>query len=378
MSAAFGNPREVKAILNIEDISRRIDELAEKDIRGDLDQARIDVPEEKRVELTGTILASDGVRIKRARHWTADSSPYSIEFRGKGIVSVDLPWKTGSGKVDLRQSEHGDGEVFFVTVSIRPALSRDPNELSYLFVEGAVLGFGLEPPTMGIRAGNIFVLNGGAESAALSDWFNAGISYPVDESYQTSMPLNLTLRIDPQHGEWDLFLMNSLKFAGIRFGDSLKKMVINSAGTGTTIISELALQSENPFFDDADSDGIEDAVEEEFGFSVVENDRDALDELGEFTNLQHFMNRRTVYRSRTEKELEETLLEAAALKELGRGLDSLKEREIPDEIRSRHFTKEEYEQASVTAARKLKKFGRPADDTREESPVPGVDGKEGG
>jgi hypothetical protein len=55
--------------------------------------------------------------------------------------------------------------------------------------------------------------------------------------------------------------------------------------------------------------------EEELGFSSEENDRTVLDELGEFTNLQHFMNLRKRYRSRSEREFEGVLQEAVAVKE---------------------------------------------------------------
>lgn len=370
--------KQEKAIPAIDAIDTEIDALPTEDVRESLAAEKLDAPEEFKNRMGGKIAASRGLKLGKVRHWSDDATPFAVEFEGKGTVALDLPKKLAKTEEGEKTKLKVGKDVFFVTATVQPALSSDPNELSYLFVSGAVIGFGLEPPTRGIRAGNIFLLNGDARKAKLGDWFPAGISFPVDENYQASMPLSLTLRIDPKEGEWDLYLMNRLRFAGVKYGKAKKDVSFRSAGSGLTKLSELAVWEENPFFDDADSDGIEDKEEEELGFSSEKNDRYELDELDEFTNLQHFMNLRKVYRPRSAKELEETLLAAAAAADLGQEpAEELKEREIPDQVRTRRFTEEQWRDESVEAAKKLKKFGRKPDDRSEAPPILPEDGKEG-
>lgn len=356
-------PEREKAIPRIEVIAAEIRELPASDVRASLAPEKHDAPEERRAELKGRIRASQGVRIREVKHWDADASPFFVEFEGRGTVSLELPRKLAEAEGGRKARPKTTRDAYFVTVTVQPALSKDPAERSYLLVGGAAIAFGLEPPTRGIRAGSVFLLNAAAGRAAPGEWFNAGFSLPVNEDCQMAMPLELTLRIDPEAGEWDLFMMNRLRFAGIRLGRPSAGVSFRSAGEGPTLLSELAELDSNPFFADADSDGIEDSVEEELGFSSKENDRQALDELGEFTNLQHFMNLRKVYRSRSERELEETLLEAVATRELGQEpSEALVRSRIPDELRKRPVeTREEFERKRVEAARRLRGLGRKAE-----------------
>ena len=114
------------------------------------------------------------------------------------------------------------------------------------------------------------------------------------------------------------------------------------------------------------------------GFSSNENYRYALDELGEYTNLMHFMNLRKVYASRSAKELEQTLLEAVALEELGESRESLKAREIRPEQRRLKFTEEDYRSRSDLSKERMKDFGREQEDFSEEgTPIISVEEKEG-
>lgn len=373
-------PKKEKAIPEITTIEADLEALPAKDVRDEIDIKKLDVPEEFRKQLRGSIKASQGIGIKKVMHWTEDATPFAVEFEGKGIVALELPKKLG--KTDSTDGEKKEiktsKDVFFVTANVQPALSTDPNELSLVFIGGATIGFGLEPPTRGIRAGKVFFLNGDAREADLEDWVMLNISFPVNEDYQFDMPVELTVRVDPKAGEWDLFLMNTLRYAGIKYGKPFKGLSMRSEGTGPTRLTELAFHQQNPLFEDADSDGIEDAVEVELGFSSQENDRYALDELGEFTNLQHFMNLYKVYKSRAEREVEQTIAQAIALKEKGEEpTEELKALQIPNELRKIEFTEESFKAQAKQKAEKLKGFGRKEEDRTEDAVIVPGNGKEG-
>ncbi len=307
--AADALPTE--AIPGFDAIERHLDSLSEKPDAREQEGPKTDLPPGAEAPLVGAIQASDALQIQAIRLWIEDSSPYGVKFSGAGLLRLDLPKKAS------REATTADG-VVFVTLSVKPALSSDPNQLSYVSVAGAVLGFGLEPPTLGVRAGRILVLNGGARQARHSDWFDAGISYPVNVNFEADMPLDLVLRIDAERGVWDLFFMQRLCYAGIFHVGTEETIWVQSAGAGATEVSELLVSADNPLFDDKDRDGIEDAVEVGLGFSAEEKDRGVLDELGQFTNLQHFITLRKTYPSRPQVDLEATLVEAINAEQTGK------------------------------------------------------------
>lgn len=358
--------RNKRAIPDIDVIERELESLTLKPDVRETAREKTDLSEDVSITPVGSIRASDSIEILRIRHWTEDSSPYGVSFFGAGLVSLALPTR------DQSEEKTEDSGVVFVTVSIKPALSSDPNTLSYLSVAGAVLAFGLEPPTMGIRAGKVFMLNGGAADSTLSDWVDAGISYPVNEGFESDMPLDFMLRVDVERREWDLFFRQRLRYAGIRHAGSLERIWLKSAGSATTELFELAATADNPLFEDKDRDGIDDAVEIELGFSDQENDRGQLDELGEGTNLQHFISRRTHYASRRQVELEATLVEAIDAEGTGREVEDLAGRAIPEDQRRRHFTQEEFERERAEAQKRLTRFGRNqgSDETEDEGGEP--------
>lgn len=345
------------AIPSIGSIESELAVLENKNDARITDRKKSDLPEAT-TELSGSIRASDQVEIEKLRQWTDDSSPYGVSFSGAGLVSIELPKKA-------LEEGRKDAHVLFVTFSIKPALSSNPEEFSYLSASGAVLAFALEPPTMGIRAGRILVLNGGAKQAKRSDWVDVGVSYPVNAAYEADMPLGFMLRIDATRGEWDLFLMQQLRYAGIFHTGSEERLWIKSAGAGATEVSELSSAADNPLFEDKDADGIEDAIEIELGFSSDTNDRGNLDELGQFSNLQHFINRRKSYPSRQQVELEATLIEAITAADAGRTDHDLEKRGIPQDHRRRHFTKDDIDRMRAEAQRRLIRFGRPVEEPGE-------------
>lgn len=359
-----------KAIPDIDAIAADIDGLPSEDVREDLPPSKTDTPEELKPELKGRITASEGVEVKGVSHWNEDASPFGLDFEGRGTVSLELPRKHERDEVEVGK------KPYWMTVSVRPALSADPSEPSYLFIGGATIAFVMKPPDSGLRMGNAFALNGDATAGERDDWFRIGLTFPLDENNEATFPLSFSLRIDPDLEEWDLFLMNQLRYAGIVYGKSIKDLSYRSTGDGLTRLSELSVSAINPLFEDADSDGIEDAEERALGFSPEENDRYALDELGEYTNLQHFMNLRKVYPSRAAKELEATLLEAVALQELGETSESLDKLKIPEDKRRLSFTEEEFRGESDERTSRMRSFGRKPEDRSEDPPVLTEEGKE--
>ncbi len=351
-----------KAIPNIDTIRSEIDSLPETDVRENISPEKLDTPKDRVANSGGRIYTSRNVEVMDVKHWKDDSSPFAIDFKGKGTIALNLQERRFSSDESEKSKLRKNKDVHYVSAVVQPALSKDPNELSYLFVEGAAIGFGLKPEGSGLRMGTAFVLNGDSKEANLEDWFGMGVNFMVNEKYEAALPLHLALRIDPQASEWDLYVSGRLQFAGISYGKPNKDLSYHSSGNGLTRLGELAVYSQNPFFEDSDSDGIEDAIEESLGFSSQRNDRYEHDELGEFTNIQHFINLRKIHVSRAERELEATLLEAVATSELGREPSAeLKAREVPKEIRDQAPTEEEYETQLADNAKRFGSIGRKPD-----------------
>ena len=262
--------------------------------------------------------------------------------------------------------------VEFISLSIRPALPSEPNELSILYIGGAYLAFGVEPTTIGLRRGRTFFLNGNLKKSEDDDWVDSGISYPLNEDYEAMRALDYIVRIDRRNKQWDIYFRNMLSFASIELGRATSSVWVKSSGTGDTELSELRASVDNPMFEDRDVDGIDDAVELELGFLDTVDDRQTYDELGAATNLQHFVNMRKRYSSRATGEVEKTLQRAIALEELGRGDEELAALKIPDEKRERHFTKEEIElEAAKEKIKRRNLIGKPKVEDKSESGIGG-------
>lgn len=335
-----------RAIAEIDEIEATIESIRAQDVRDRLPVEKVDLPEEVRSSRQGEVNAGESVEVFTLNHWTEDNSPYGIEWSGSGIVRLQLP------KLE-EEEKRGDAKVGFVTFSIRPALSEIPGELTIISIGGATMAFTLEEPTMGIRAGKTFVLNGDPKRAIVSDWVDTGITYPVNESFEAAMTLDYMIRWDENAREWDLFQFQQLRYAGVRFSKSTDGIWAKSAGSGKSVLAELRSTSYNPLFADEDLDGIDDKVEIELGFSADLNDRHETDEMGVFTNVQHFVNRRMTYTSRRENDIEDLVTEAIVLKEAGVSDTELEARAIKDEERTVSFTEEEYRQRDLVGARAI-------------------------
>lgn len=364
VATVAGGPTSGPAIVDGETLERDLAALARQPDARERQREKTDLPPAGPVALAGAVQVADSLALERLRHWGEGGRVYGLKVAGRGLVRLELPLQdAGDGPVvgDPR------GEVRFYSIAVRPALSADPAEPTLLSVAGAVFAFSVEPPTMGIRAGRFFVLNGGAARARQSDWVSGRVSFPVTEGFEAAFPLEFVVRIDRELGEWDLFFRGRLHYAGMLHDRGGSGLWYRSGGAGVSEFAELAASAANPLFDDADRDGIDDAVERDLGFSSEVNDRHVRDPLGAFTNLEHFINRRTHYASRLQVDLEATLVEAIAARRQGRGLGPLEELAIPESERARRFSREEWEAAREAARSRSRRLAEPAARRSEEA-----------
>lgn len=363
---------EDPAVPEIDEVESAIQAMGRRDVRDALRKEESDLAgpaadaKEKRRKGKGLVQASDPASVKRVRHRADDGSPFLVEFEGPDLVRLELPVQEGDGTRKRRKKREARGEVTYYSLSAIPSVEDGP-KASLLCIDGATIGFRHDSAIGPGRFLAVMALNGKARGAKRKDWLDTGVRIPLNERFEAQMPMELAVRVDRDAGEWDLYFMNSLALAGMHLGERAGGLWIKSAGQGRTALFHLLASEECPLFEDADRDGIDDAFEDELGFSPQENDRRQLDEEGAFSNLQHFVNARRRYISPAQREIRDTIYQAMLLDGAGGAEgepalteEELAKRRIPESLRNPRLTEAEIQRQTLQRQAALRNLGRPA------------------
>lgn len=287
-----------------EELDRRLVEAKKGEGKGPSEgvNQRIDA------KLSGRVGLSDSLNLLGCALWADNNSLRSIAFEGAGVAVFEAPSRLPPGKskdlAEQKGKRTGEGfetgedarpRSYYVAFSIKPSVSADAGKLTHIIVGGATIAFGATESTDGKRNGKLYLLNGDYRNSTMADWVHVGRFFGLKPDLTFPHPIGLVLRIDEESREWDLYFNGRLEYAGLRLGRGSRSIIVDSGGAALTVLNGVEFFDENPLFEDADDDGIDDLIEAELGFDVGRHDRLALDELGEFSNLQYFANARKKY-----------------------------------------------------------------------------------
>lgn len=200
--------------------------------------------------LPGTVRTSGGAQAAVVSGVAAAGSQ-SLRLGGEGQVLIAL----------------GDGAaapVIYGSFSLNGDPDPEREDNPTVSLGGAQIGFSASG-----GEGEIWIRHVGSGS---SQWIDTGSRLSSGDD----LWLRLTVRLDEPRGIWDLYEEGQLIAARIGLGaEGLANILtVTSRGPGPTLLDELLLSEQNPLFEDADGDGIDDAFERSVGADPASWDRD--------------------------------------------------------------------------------------------------------
>jgi PKD repeat protein len=167
-----------------------------------------------------------------------------------------------------------------------PAAETGITSSSLYTIEGAQFGF-QQVNGQGVLEAYYGDGNGGGTWTATAFTISLGIGN------QATSWVRLTARLDFGAQTWDLYANGAMVAAGIPFVTTtstyLSTLQIQGDAGMATYVDDLYIGATNPLFADVNSDGIDDAWETLYGFSLSTNDRNGDPSGGGVTNVQKFI-----------------------------------------------------------------------------------------
>jgi len=181
------------------------------------------------------------------------------------------------GKVRFKSPVNKD--PFYMAVSLKPSLYLDSDSNLELNLAGARIGFAtqIQQNDVETRSVHLQVMNKRGEME------NSRSSFLLDPNLEFPGWIEFMLRIDPANATYDLYFQNFLFLANLPLSPEREQVSITSRGLKAAYLRYLKVE-ENPWFADADLDGIPDDFERLLGsgitqlgrYSIVNEDGDDL------------------------------------------------------------------------------------------------------
>ncbi len=176
----------------------------------------------------------------------------------------------------------GESVVFVDLFTLPHAAVSEAASLKFVMLNTAQVAFVRDGPA----TGRFSVFNGGS-------WQPTFATVPVDADGYAANWVRLTLRADYATHQWDLYVGGGLAAANLGFADnaqsSLGSFTLTGQAAAHTLLDDFLVAFDNPLFDDADNDGMEDAWETTHGLNPALNDRNADPDADGLTNVQEYV-----------------------------------------------------------------------------------------
>ena len=206
------------------------------------------------------------------------TSTYQAGARGVALNSGGT-----AAKVSQAFLQSGSPSVTFIDLYFAPVAAGSASASTVIETESTKIGFQISS-----GQGEIYSFDG----VGSNTWVDSHASFPINGSNQSTNWLHLTIRADYTHHTCDLYVDGVMADYDLAFSSNsesyLRLLALKGVASAAAYVDDIAVQSANPLFTDADKDGMPDSWETTNGLSTSSDDRSSDHDGDGRTNIEEY------------------------------------------------------------------------------------------